>query len=67
MTAPGRSDQSTRTLAIWALLAAVLLGLCACGAVPAADGRSDQVRAPGVYFHNDVTIVSGVGAGSRSR
>jgi len=67
MTASGISDQYARRLPAMALLAAALLGLCACGAAQAQDGQSEQAEAPGFHFHNDVVFTSGVGAGSSHR
>jgi hypothetical protein len=55
------------TLAGCGFWLAVLLGLGGCGAEPAPTGRSGYAQAPGVYFHNDVSVVSGIGAGSSRR
>lgn len=67
MTASGASNPRTAMLSGRFLLLAVLLGLCGCGAMPAPARDSGQARAPGVYFHNDVVVTTGIGGGVGSR
>lgn len=67
MTAPDTRDPCARTLAAPALLLATLLGLCACGAVPAPPGMSGYAQTPGVYFHNNVVVSTSVGGSFSSR
>jgi predicted small secreted protein len=63
MTMLAIHDRRQAGLAVTLLLA--LLALGACGTMRSAG--SDQARAPGVHFHNDIVVFSAVGGGSGSR